>query len=341
MNRLPTGWLTLVFTSLCLAQDPATPTPQPGNPSADQLAASKAKVHTALEKTAAVTDLAFKAKWAQDAKKKNDANAFVLGMPSEGSVTGTSHPGLRTCTFENDNGDELVVAGPRTIARDGTNGWTLRAGRFADGNTIDFLPDAALLLDQLAAWDLAVVHREVGSLDDRPVEIVTVTLTADQVAQAVYGGAVPSALANSAFGGMVFQMVGGAGARPAPQAFDATLDLAITFDPATSLVQQIKFRSWMKDEGGARVFRAGGGAIAVRAVAGVQVGGAGGAGGGEDEDEEEKPEAKKDGPMQYEGGLPVRPRKKTTVYDYTVRFSEVGTAKPPVLTDAQKKLLRL
>jgi hypothetical protein len=338
MNPLPIGWLALTFASLCFAQDPATPQPQ--SPS-DPLAASKVKLHAALEKTAAVTDLAYTAKWAEDTKKKKaDANAFLLGAPSAGALAGSSHPGLRTATFEGDDGDELVVAGARTIARDGNTGWTLRAGRFADGNTIEFLPDMALLLEQLAAWDLAVVHREVGSLDDRPVETVTVALTADQTAQAVYAGVIPPALTSGALGGMVFQMAGAGGRRAAPPAPESTLDLAITFDPATGLVQQVRFRSWTKQDGGARVFRAGGGAIAVRAAAGVQVVGRGG-GDAEEEEEDEKPEAGKAGPMQYEAGLPVRPRKKTSVVDYTVRLTEHGTAKAPVLSDEQKKLLRL
>lgn len=340
MNRLPIGWLAITFASLCFAQDPATP--QPANTAGDPLAGSKAKLRTALEKTAAFTDVAYSAKWAEDSKKKADANVFVFGSPSEGALAGTCHQVLRTCKFEGDNGDELVVAGARTIAKDANTGWTLRAGRFADGNSIDFLPDPALLLDQLAAWDLAVVHREVGSLDDRPVEIVTVTLSAAQTAQAVYAGLIPDSLAaNAGFGGMVFQMggAGNAGPRAAPPAPDATVDLAITFDPSTSLVQQVQFRSWMKQDGGGRVIRGAGGAIAVRAVAGFQVGGQGGQ---EEEEEEEKPDATKPAqPMQYEGGLPVRPRKKTTVVDYTVRLREHGTAKAPGLTDEQKKLLRL
>jgi len=339
MNRLPIGWLALTFASLCFAQDPATP--QPASAPDDLLAASKVKLRAALEKTAAITDVAYTAKWAEDTKKKADPNAMMFGAPSAGALAGSSHPGLRTATFEGENGDELVVAGPRTIAKDGNTGWTLRAGRFADGNAIEFLPDPALLLEQLAAWDLAVVHREVGALDDRPVETVTVALTADQTTQALYAGVIPPALTSGAFGGMVFQMAGAGGARAAPPAPESTLDLAITFDPATGLVQQVRFRSWTKQEAGGRVFRAGGGAIAVRAVAGVQIGGRGGDDAEEEEEDDEKPEAGKAGPLQYEGGLPVRPRKKTSVVDYTVRLRDHGTAKAPALTDEQKKLLRL
>jgi len=334
MNRLHLGWLAPLLASLVPAQDPA---PAP----ADALAASKTKLREALEKTAAVQDVAFAAKWAEDKKKKADANAFMFGAPAEGAVTGSSHQDLRTCQFEGENGDELVIAGSRTIARDGTTGWTVRAGRFADGNTIEFLPDPSLLFEQLAAWDLAIVHRDVGSLDDRPVEVVTVSLNADQIAQALYAGLIPPGLAGAGgFGGMVFQMggAGNAGARPAPPAPDATIDLAITFDPSTNLVQQLQFRSWMKQDGGGRVFRAGGagGVIAVRA-AGVQVVGQGDE---EDEEDEKVEEAKKDQPLQYDKGLPIRPRKKTTVVDYTVRLTEHGTAKAPALSDAQKKLLR-
>jgi hypothetical protein len=43
--------------------------------------------------------------------------------------------------------------------------------------------------------------------------------------------------------------------------------------------------------------------------------------------------------MTWENGLPVRPRKKTTVMDYTVRLLDHGSVKAPELSDEQKKLL--
>ena len=77
------------------------------------------------------------------------------------------------------------------------------------------------------------------------------------------------------------------------------------------------------------VVQAGGGAVTV-------------GGGGDEEEEEEDPKAeagKADAPMTFENGLPVRPRKKTTVMDYTVRLFDHGSKKAPELSDDQKKLL--
>lgn len=330
MIDLRSPGLALCLLSLVPAQDP--------RPAPDAFTAAKTRLHKALDKTAALPGAAFAAQWGPE-KKQDAADDFVFGAPAAGRLAGSWRPGLRHCLFD-DNADELLSAGGRTIARDAGTAWTLRAGRFADGTVVDFLPDPALLLEQLATWDLAVVHREVGSLDDRPVETVTVTLSPDQVAEALYIGLLPPALAGQSggFGAMVFQVVGGRrGARPAPPPPDAVVDLAVAFDPATDLVQRLHFRSWSKQDGTVRQFGARGGVAVVRVAAGVQIA-------GQPPDEGEEPaegEAKPGEPLRYENGLPLRPRRKMAVVDYTVRLTEHGAPPAIALDDATKKLLRL
>jgi hypothetical protein len=324
-------WLAIVTASLLPAQEPARPS--------DPLQAARPRLQAALQKTGAAVDTKFAAAWAENGKKKDDGNQviFAMGGPGEGKTTGSWHQGLVHVQFDGDTGDELLVAGPRTLAKANDKDWMLRRGRFADGNVVDFVPDPALLLEQLAAWDLAIVQRSVGSLDDRPMEFLTVALSADQVAEAVWCGALPNALL--AGSGMnpfaVLIAARNGGARPPAATPTSTVDLAVALDPATGLVHQLQFRSWTKQDQNAM----GGRVVMVRAGGGgVQVGGDDEQG---DEEGDEKAAAAAAGPIQYENGLPVRPRKKVTVMDFTVRLSEHGKAKFPALTDNQRRLLKL
>jgi hypothetical protein len=321
---------------------PAPATPTPGAAAGADLTAAKAKLANALQKCASQHDTAFEFAWGPDGKKKkkDDAMAFAmaLGAMPNGKTSGSWHADLLHVKFDNDNADELLVAGRRTLAKDGKHDWTVRTGRFADGNTAPFVPDPALLLQRLAAWDLAVTHRAVGSLDDRPVEIVSVSLTPDQVTEAVWAGLLPENIAQAAEGMGMFRMVGGAakGARPAPNEPSAQVDLAIHLDPATGIVHQLHFRGWAKADGpGARFAGAGGVVVVGRAI--------GPGGGGDEEEEEEESDkeaaAQKDAPLVYENGLPVRPRKKTTVNDCTVRLRDHGQKPAAELTTEQKRLL--
>ena len=338
MRRTLTSWFVLLGTSLLSAQDPSTTT--------DPLVAGKQRLATALQKTAALNDVGFTASWGPDKKNKkaDDDQAFLVaqGRQSTGKVSGSWHPDSRHVGFEDASGDELWNVAGRTIARDNDRAWCVRKNKFADGNPISFEADIAALVRLLATMDLAVVNRSPGSIDDKPVEIVTVTLNPDQVTELARGEHVPDVVLSNPFGGFAMFVGGGAAAlRPEAQKPTATVDLAIAFDPGTSLVQELRFRSWMKDPGNGRNFVVRGGAGAVRVIGA-------GAGGDDDEEDEEgekagadkaKTDAAADAPMQYENGLPVRPRKKTTVTDFTVRLTEHGTRKTPELDDAAKKLL--
>lgn len=330
----------LVLGTLLPAQN-ASPTPTPPNtlpaaPAAGELAAAKARLQAALQKSATLADTAFTARWGPDKKKKDDNDPFaaMMGVRASGVLTGSWHADCLHVAIDGDNDDELVVAGRRTIAKDGTSDWKLRNGRYADGNKFDFVADPALLLQQLASWDLAVTNRGAGALDDRPVEIVSVALNADQVAEAVWAGLLPEAIITVTGGSRIFRLGaaigGGGGARPPLPPPTTTVDVAFHLDPGTNLIHQIHFRGYTKSDG-----KMGGGMVVMQAAGGVV------RAGGDDEEEEadEKDEAKTDAPLVYDNGLPNRPRKKVSVADYKIRFTEHGNKQPPPWTDLQKKLL--
>ncbi len=301
-------------------------------PATDPLAAGKQRLQAALHKAATQTDTAFTAKWGPTGKQQDPVAQFLIGRGggAVGALQGSWHQGRTRYLFDGENGDELVLAGQRMIAKDGTTDWRLRDRRFADGNPVGFLPDVPLLLSQLATLDLDVKHRSVGSLDDRPIEILGVTLRDEQVAEAIWTGLVPASLCE-AMGGGVFMLAGGnaAAKRPPAPTPTATVDLAISLDPATGVVHQLQFRAWTKEDarmGNIRIVRAGGG---------VQVANGGEAAADEDDKDDPAPDA----PLVYENGLPKRPRKKMSVADYTIRLQQHGKATPPESNDRQKLLL--
>jgi hypothetical protein len=333
MSRPRSVWLALLCANLVPAQEkPAAAAPA----SAEALAAAKQKLTAALQKTAALQDTGYRAKWGADRKKKGEPNPMevAFGSASTGSVEGSWHADRQHFVFKNDNNDEVVVAGRRSIAKDDQRDWRLRPGRFADGSALGFVPDVPLLLQQLANWDLAVVQRAPGALDDRPVEVISVTLNPDQVGEAVWAGLIPESVVSPMMMGGIMRF--GGGARPAPTPPLATVDLAVTIDPGTSLVHQIQFRGWTKQNA---MGKAAGGVFVVQAGGGGAVTMTGGGGDDDDDDDEAKTETAKAAPMTWENGLPVRPRKKTTVMDYTVRLLDHGSVKAPELSDEQKKLL--
>ena len=332
----------LLFGCLLPAQV-ASPAAPAAPASAAELAAAKARLAGALQKCGALADTAFAMRWGPDKKKKggDDPFAKMMAAMNSGEAKGSWHQDLAHVAFQDDNDDELLIAGRRTLAKDGNLDWRLRQGRFADGNTVAFVPNVPLLLQQLAEWDLAVTQRSVGSLDDKPVEIVSVTLNAEQVADLVWAGLLPEALVTAnAMGGITIMRgmaAGGGGNRPPAQAPDSTVDLAIHLDPATNLIHKLHFRGWSKENQGGMA-RAGGAMVMVQAGAARVVGG-NQAQEEEEEEDEKETAAKKDAPLVYENGLPARPRKKTSVTDVTVSLSQHGKKTAPTLSDAQKKLL--
>lgn len=297
---------------------------------------SRARLRKALQQTAATSDTAFEARWGPaDGKLPKDGFQRMLAQRQSGKATGSWHPDLSTCAIAGKDGDEIIRAGRRTIVRSADLAWQRRAGRFADGNPIPHVPDIELLVDLLAGWDLATIHRETGSLDDRPVETLTATLNEDQLKEAIWSGALPESLATSSIGVNLFRIAaGGAGragakrtAAPLPA---ATVDIAIAIDPATALVQQIRCRSYIDQN-----VRMGGGGAGVA----VFVGGAAAAD-PEDEEDDDEEEVDPDAPMQFDNGLPRRPRKGKIVNDFVVTLKDHGQRTAPELTAEQRQLLK-
>lgn len=337
MRTIP---LLLVSSLLGLlpAQDPPATTKPPATAqlTAERLAAASQRLSTALQKSAALTDTRFQASWAPDQKAAGGANQGVavllgarIGGSIEGACQGSWHQDLLHVHYDGGDHDELLVAGRRMLAKDGQTPWCVRKGRFANGADLGFLPDPNLLLQRLATMGLAVTNREVGSLDDRPVELLSATLDQDQLTELLWSESLPSSMAMSLHQVFRFQAGGGNQVRMGAQKPDAIVDLVVHLDPAQSLVERLQFRCWTKDD--AQVGRF------------VVVNGAGAVQAGDDEDEEEADTPATDGaanqPLRYENGLPVRSRKKTNVMDFTVRLLEHGKVAPPTLDEAQRRLL--
>jgi hypothetical protein len=337
MSLLTACSLVLLAAAMS-AQDPS-PAPAAQSPATDALAAARQRLHNALQKGSGQVDTAFTAEWGPQGQKGDDADPVVAmmmgGTGFKGKATGSWHQDRLHLHFDGDEGDELVCVGRRMLAKDGKSEWQLRRGRFADGNQIGFTPDVPLLLQLLASWPLAVTQQQVGTRGDRPVEILSVTLSSEQVAEAVWCGALPESLVQSMV--MGFAMFGGVGGgRQAPPLPTATVDLALQFDPATSVIHQLHFRAWVEEgamvrgAGAVRIFRAG---------AAVRVAAAGDDAEKDAEAEPDEPPAAENAPLRYEHGLPIRSRKKMSVNDYKVELSEHGQRSAPALDALQQKLL--
>lgn len=337
MRTIPLLLVSSLLGSLPAQDSPAaTKPPAVTQPSPEQLAAATQRLATALQKAAALTDTRFEVAWAPDNKPAEGGNqplAVFLGARIGGSVEGACqgswHQDLLHLHYDGGDHDELLVAGRRMLAKDAQTPWCLRKGHFANGADLGFLPDPQLLLQRLATMGLTVTNREVGSLDDRPVEVLSATLDQDQLTDLMWSETLPSSMAMSLHQVFRIQGVGGQVGRPAAQKPDAIVDLVVHLDPATSLVQRLKFRCWTKDD--AQVGRF----VVVNRAGAAQAGG--------DEDEDELPdsagERAGDQPLRYENGLPVRPRKKTNVMDFTVRLLDHGKFAAPPLDEAQRRLL--
>lgn len=335
MRTIP---LQLVSSLLGLlpAQDPPATTKPPATarPSAERLAAATQRLATALQKTAALTDTRFQASWAPDNKPAAGANQGVavilgarIGGSLEGACRGSWHQDLLHLHYDGGDHDELLVVGRRMLAKDAQTPWCLRKDRFANGSELGFLPDPLVLLQRLATMGLTVTNREVGSLDDRPVEVLSTTLDQDQLTELLWSESLPASMAMNLQQVFRIQAGGGNQVRMGAPKPDAIVDLVVHLDPATSLVERLQFRSWTKDD--AQVGRF----VVVNGAGAVQ------AGDDEDEDDASANDGAANQPLRYENGLPARPRKKTNVMDFTVRLFEHGKVAPPTLDEAQRRLL--
>lgn len=304
---------TFVLAALTLAALSPAQTPDP---------VMQAKVAKALRLTASTTNTAFDASWGPERPKAGTTNLPPALLDRMGGrVTGAFFDDRLAVTFANQEHDELQQVGRHTLARSGNGGWHLRKASFADGNTAEFVPDPPLLLRMLASFDLAVTHAAVGALDDRPVAIASVALTEAQIGELMFAGALPKLRAATRSVG-----VGAAGRAAAPLP-EATVDVAITFDPATGLVHRLQLRTWSKRQAGAA----------------IAIGGAGGraqvARRAEPEEQAEAAAPAADAPLEYVEGLPVRPEQGMMISNFDLRLHEHGQVAIPALDEQQQRLL--
>lgn len=265
--------------------------------------------------------------WQQgDGKKPRGAQVVLLGgggrllrAGAEERVKGVSRGGVLGATCSGDN--EVVFAGRRQIARVENGDWKLRDQCLAGGQDLPFVLDPQLLFDRLLALGPEVTHAEVGTWNDRPIEILTVTVEGDDAVELLWSGALPEQ--GGGLGGIMIVNQGGRKAVPKP---DVVIDLAFFVDPATRLVHELKVRSYA--EAGAKGARI------------VAIGGPGGGFhiGGEEEEEEEEQEATA---PAFEDGLPVRDTEDRVVQKLDVTFTDHGEAPLPELDETARRLLGL
>lgn len=326
---------------------------QTDSQTADPLQSLQNRLRKSIATMAALPSCAFDVKWGPNDQGPQNANGGIimtLGGPEDtpGMVEGGWDAGDLAIHME-ETGDDLRISGRRTLARQRGTEWQLRRGRFADGNSLGYVPDPQQVLQVLDSLKVNVIHRAPDTLFDRPVEVLSVTLNQDQATALVHSGMLPPGIIERDFGAlMAIQMAaamggkngGAAPARTAPPAITATFDLAFFFEPGTSVLHRIAIRSHSKSN---NPFGAMGGNVAVA----IQVGPGGQAVVQQDEGDDEE-EAGKDEPkattkagaeVEYAAGLPVRPRKKMKVYDFVIDLHDHGAAKLPPLDETQKALL--
>lgn len=331
MRAIPLALLSaLLLTPSTTGQDTG-PSPEP---KADDSAhaGTKKRLQAALQTSAETTDTAFVIEWGPDqAARPQNPFGRLLGGVNSGKATGSWHKELRSVKFDGDEEDQVLVAGARTIARDATRDWCVRSGRYADGNRLNYVPDPQALLAQLAAWPLAVTQRSAGAIDDRPVEIISVTLNPDQIGELLWSGSLPETMANGLTSVLRIAAGGrGQNLRTAATPPDVTVDLAIAIEPGANRVHEIRGRAWKKAQGRR------GGVIAFPAGRVQVLGGQA----NDDEEGDDEQEVDPKAPLVYENGLPKRPRKKMTITNFRLGLSAHGQTEPEVLNDRQKRLLR-
>lgn len=311
----------LAWTSADLAAQETAPRPDP-------LQQSAARLHKSLQTMATLPAVNFTATWGPDKPAKGDSPIAVFlangASASTGTLRGTATAEVLHLAWE--DGNEYLQAGRQTLAKDANSPWTPRRDKFADGVALGFVPDPTLLFRTLQHWELPVLHRTVDTLQDRPVEILTCTLDADQVVTALYSGLLPAGGAGGFTGQIAFRAAAGGAGRMVPSKPEATIDVAFFVDPATGHLHKMHVRMWQKSN-----VRMG--------AAGIVVVAGGAARPAEAADEEEDDKTDPSAPPRYEQGLPVRPRKQVQVTDFVLTLQDFGTATPPELDQRARTLL--
>lgn len=229
----------------------------------------------------------------------------------------------------NDDADHVVIRGRRMIARNDDSGWALRRSKLANGNAAPFLFDPQLFFSVLSQLPLKVIHKEVGTANNKPVETYTFSVSGETAQDLAWSGAIPEPGTSGSSAGVVrMVMVGGGGAFAAPAAKGKiTVDVAVSLDPATSLVHKVRVHAYSTANN-----PFGPGVIVRRGF------------GGEDEEEEEEDKEEKEFDPQdpkFEGGLPVRKKKGKTFMRFELALTQHNSAVLPDLDGRARALLLL
>lgn len=230
------------------------------------------------------------------------------------------------CVNLNDDADQLVIRGRRMIAKNDDTDWALRRGKLANGRTLPFLFDPQLFFSTLSQLPIKVMHKEVGTANNKPVETYTFSVTGDRAQNLLWAGAIPEPSGGSSTGAVQMVMVGGGGAFAArPAKGKVTIDVAVSLDPATSLVHAVKIRTYSKGTAFARAVIVGGGF------------------GQKEEEEEEEEEEKEFDPQnpKFKHGLPVRKKKDKTFMKFDIQLKQHNSAVLPDLDARARALLNL
>jgi len=301
---------------LCLAGAAAA---QDAKPEATALAPKLALVQQALGAMAALPACAFATTLKTDSQFARTVGARA-GVGAT-KVSGTWGDGRLHASLA-EGAEEVVWAGRRMAARNKGGAWVRRQGKLAEGGALPHVFDPDACFAALADAKLAILHAEVGALEDRPVEIVTARLEGDAARDLVWGGIVPE---GDEFSRMIVMRAGGAAGAPKN---DVELDLAFFIDPATKRLLKMRLKCYSKSIAGGAVFVAAGGGVAVA----------------EEEDEEAEEVDDKKQPLKLKDGLPIRHKAKNenwTTVTFDVVFTEHGTAKLPELDAAARAMLGL
>lgn len=304
------------------------------------LGPARQRLAQALAKTQSLTNTAFTVQWKQPdlpgIAPTGDENAPAvlqdmrkrMQAARSGTVYGSWHPDLLWLEFDNETADTLLLSGRWTLARDKERPWCLRTARFADGNPIPFLPDPLLLFRELAAMELTLTRRGIDEQNERPLEMLSMTLTHEQACRLRWAGLLPAGLLGGGDPMMaaLMQRGMGAGERRAPPVPETPLDLAITIDPATGRLHRVHFRTWQ------RAMQLQGGTATVTVGMPPQ-------GGRARRDAESEPSTAVKPPSEFDSGLPRRSGRDLEPFDFEIVLQRHGEQPAPELDAAMKQLL--
>ncbi len=321
---MPTPRL-LVFSLTCFA---ATAAAQ--DAAADPLAAAQARLDKALPQAAALGSATFAMTWDDSATNPLAAILAQRGgqEPPKSELSGAWHGDLLAVTYAQEQ--RLLQHGRRTAVAGDDGAWLPRRSQLANGNNLAFVPDVPQVLALLAHLRPKVVRREVGTLDDRPVETLTVTLTGEQALALAECGLLPGA---GMSGGITIAMAANAARPPKP----TLVDLACTLDPATGTLHRLHGRIYAESPlrigGRVRIAAAGAGAAPVVL--------------GDDAEEEGATpkqtvaEASKAPATEFRDALPVRSLKDAPGLLFDLRIRQHGEAPKVEVPAGARALLGL